>query len=124
MLKIISFEADKKINSLGKYKFNKSNEYVPKCTYIYVAQLYHKTDQFKNTPMKKVNKNNFNLHKNAKNMFNNNIEFINLNKLVKNITYTYKMVYVNTLYYSKEKEKNKKNPYVYNISFNEILKKL
>lgn len=125
MIKIISFEADKKLNSSKKYVFNKAKDFVPICTYIYVAQLYHMTDQLnKKIPKKKVNKNKFNLHKNAKNIFKNNIEFININKLVKNITYNYKMKYVNSISYSKKNEKNRRDPYIYNISFNEILKNL
>jgi len=124
MIKIIDFNADKKINSKGKYIFNKSNKFVPKCTYVYIEQFYHMKDEFKKIPTKKVNKREFILNKNAKNIFKDNIEFINLNKLIKNLTYDYKMKYFTTLYYSKEKEKNKNNQYTYNIPFSEIFKKL
>jgi hypothetical protein len=123
MIKIISFNADKKMNSKGKYIFNKANKFVPKCTYVYIEQFYHMSDEFKKIPVKNVNKREFVLNKNAKNIFKDNIEFINLNKIVKNLTYNYKMKYFTTLYYSKEKEKNKNN-YTYNIPFNEIFKKL
>jgi hypothetical protein len=124
-IKIISFKNDKKINSKKNYSFNKNESFKPISTYIYVAQLYHMQDTFEeNIPKKKINKNQFQLHKTAKNMFNQNIEYIDINKLTKKIIYTYKIKNITTIPYSKEKEKKEDNPYIYELPFNKIIKYL